>query len=359
MARKAPEDFHTRLELLLRAGAGRGAIPRTELEALHLRDDFDPVAYHEFVERARKSGVALPEGETEGEPRVEPAPGGMGDEPERYLLELYLREIGRIPLLTHEHSLELARRSRSGDAQARHRMIVANLRLVVHVARSYRNRGLSFLDLIEEGNLGLIHAVDRFEPERGLHFSTYASIWIRQSILRSVAEQSRAVRIPVRMFQQVNRYLRVQRALHARLGREPSITEISAELRISLQRARGLERLVAGIRSLDQDAGAEAFEHLSLEDLGDVPPSVEDQVEFKLVREHLSRLMRKLTLGEEQILRLRYGFHDGEPHTLAEIGEQFGISRERVRQIEARALAKLRRILSEQEEQGLGSPTVH
>src|SRR5204862_3855437 len=179
---------------------------------------------------------------------------------ERDLLDIYLGEIGRIALLTHPQLLALARRARGGDEDARKRIILANLRLVVHLARGYRNRGLPMLDLIEEGNLGLIHAVDRFEPERGLRFSTYAAIWIRQSMLRGIAEQSRAIRIPVQMFQQVNRFLRAERELRGRMGRAPTLEAIAARLEISLARVERLAALVSGLRSLDEASSMEALE---------------------------------------------------------------------------------------------------
>lgn len=228
-------------------------------------------------------------------------------------------------------------------------MILANLRLVVHIARDYRNRGLPMLDLIEEGNLGLIHAVDRFEPERGLRFSTYAAIWIRQSILRGIAEQARSVRIPVQMFQQVNRFVRTERALRSRLGRAPVIEDIARELGISQGRTERLASLVVGLRSLDEGSGIEAFEQLSAEDLGEPPASVEHLVELQLQHEKIDRMLRALSQREEQILRIRYGFHDGVARTLAQTGQHFGITRERVRQIESRALEKLRRALELEE----------
>jgi RNA polymerase primary sigma factor len=261
---------------------------------------------------------------------------------DRDLLELYLNEIGRHPLIAHEELLAAAARARAGDAEQRRRIILANLRLVVHLARSFRGRGLPMLDVIEEGNLGLIHAVDRFEPERGLRFSTYAAIWIRQSILRGIAEQARAVRIPVQMIQQVNRYLRAARTLRARLGREPLPEDLARELGISAARAERLAGLVAGLRSLDEGSSMAAFEQLTTEDLEEAPPSVERLVELQLEHEKLDRLLRTLSQREEQMLRIRYGFHDGVARTLAQTGANFGISRERVRQIEARALDRLR-----------------
>ena len=260
-------------------------------------------------------------------------------------MDLYLDEIGRVRLLSHPELLALSTRARAGDEEARKRVILANLRLVVHIARAYRNRGLPMLDLIEEGNLGLIHAVDRFEPERGLRFSTYASIWIRQSILRGLAEQSRSVRIPVQMYQQVQRYVRTEAQLRGRLGRPVRVDEMARELNLSLPRAERLAALVSGLRSLDDGASREAFELLTLDDLAEAPLSVERLVELQLEHEKIDRMLRSLSQREEQILRIRYGFLDGVARTLAQTGEHFGITRERVRQIESRALEKLRRAI--------------
>jgi RNA polymerase primary sigma factor len=313
-----------------------------DYESMLIDPDFDDAEFERFRRAAEGAGVALPE--QEGEDPEAAAPG----ETERDLLDRYLAEIGRVPLLPHEELLALARLSRAGDESARRRIILANLRLVVHVARGYRNRGLALLDLIEEGNLGLIHAVDRFEPERGLRFSTYASIWIRQAILRGLAEQARSVRIPVQMFQQVNRYVRAERTLRATLGREPTADEVGRELGISAVRAERLAGLVTGLRSLDEGSSMEAFETLSNEDLFEPPDSVERLVELQLEHEKVDRLLRSLSAREEQILRIRYGFYDGVARTLAQTGEHFGISRERVRQIESRALEKLRRAIEMQ-----------
>ena len=335
--------FRDRLAEALTAAERRGGLLAREVEALLVDPDFDDEEFERFRETAQRRGLPIPDDATPPEDGAEVrAPEG---EPERDLLDLYLNEIGKVRLLTHAEVLETAARSRAGDAEARRKMILANLRLVVHVARVYRNRGLPFLDLIEEGNLGLIHAVDRFEPERGLRFSTYASLWIRQAILRGLAEQSRAVRIPVQMFQQLNRYVRAERALRARHGREPLVAEIARELDISAPRAERLRALLAGMKSLDEHEGVEAFQELSAEDLGGPPMSVERLVELQLEHEKLDRLLRSLAQREEQVLRIRYGFHDGIARSLQETGDHFGISRERVRQIEARALAKLRRAI--------------
>lgn len=349
-------SFAERLQSILQHAIPTGTVGHREYEALLADADFDADAFERFRELAARAGVALPEEIPSTEPsEVEPA----GGEPERDLLDIYLGEIGRISLLPHETLLAVARLSRAGDQDARKRIILANLRLVVHVARAYRGRGLPLLDLIEEGNLGLIMAVDRFEPERGLHFSTYAAIWIRQAILRGLAEQARSVRIPVQMFQQVSRFTRAERALRARLGREPISEEIARELNISVPRAERLAALISGLRSLDEGSGIEAFEQLSGEDLGDAPLSVERLVELQLEHEKLDRLLRSLSQREEQILRIRYGFYDGVARTLAQTGEHFGISRERVRQIESRALGKLRRALEYHEIERATGTTIH
>jgi RNA polymerase primary sigma factor len=351
-------SFRERLRDALARALQRGAFEERDLELLLLDPDFDDREFESFRAEATRAGLALPD-ERE-EPLVptrdlRPDPG----ESERDLLDLYLDEIGRVPLLAHEELLALATRARGGDDSARKRIILSNLRLVVHLARAYRDRGLPMLDLIEEGNLGLIHAVDRFEPERRLRFSTYASVWIRQSILRGLAELSRAVRIPVQMFQQVNRYVRVERTLRGRLRRDPSVDEVAAELGISSLRAGRLAALVAGVRSLDEGSSREAFEQLSDEDLASPPPSVERLVELQLEHASLDRLLRSLSQREEQVLRIRYGFHDGVARTLAQTGTHFGITRERVRQIEGRALEKLRRAIELQSLDVLSGTTVH
>jgi len=352
------ERFRARLEAALAWARNAGGLGEREYDALLLDPDFHTGEFERFRAAAEEAGIALPEeaDDTGGRPRL-----ALESEPERDLLDIYLDEIGRVPLLRHEELLALAFRARAGDEAARKRIILANLRLVVYIARGYRNRGLPFLDLIEEGNLGLIQAADGFEPERGLRFSTYASIWIRQSMLRGLAEQARSVRIPVQMFQQVNRYLRAERTLRTRFGRDPRPDELAHELRLSQARAERLAGLVTGLRSLDESWSREAFEQLTAEDLGESPPSVERLVELQLEHEKVDRLLRSLGGREEQILRIRYGFHDGVARSLAQTGAHFGITRERVRQIESSALAKLRHAIALQEEAaaGEGRETVH
>jgi RNA polymerase primary sigma factor len=341
--------FRDRLAAALEAAQQRGTVLEEEYEALLVDPDFDDAEFERFRGNAFQAGLELPEAE-ETEPRAGgPEPHALSDGAERDLLDIYLAEIGRVALLTHPELLELAGRARTGDVDARKRMIIGNLRLVVYLARNYRNRGLPMLDLIEEGNLGLIQATDRFEPGRGLRFSTYAAIWIRQAILRGIAEQSRTVRIPVQMFQQVNHFVRVERTLRASLGRDPHTEEVAFAMEISAPRAARLGGLLASLRSLDEGTSVQAYEQLSTEDLAESPPSVERLIELQLEHEQVGRLLRSLSQREEQIVRIRYGFYDGMAHTLAQTGGLFGISRERVRQIEARALQKLRRAIESQE----------
>ncbi len=350
--------FTDRLAEALAAATRTGRLAAGDYEALLADPEFEAAAFERFQAAAAESGVALPE-EDHDDSGLGPDVRRDESGPDRDLLDIYLREIGRIALLEHHDLLTLAARARAGDEEARKRIILANLRLVVHVARGYRNRGLPLLDLIEEGNLGLIQATDRFEPERGLRFSTYAAIWIRQAILRGIAEQAKSLRIPVQMFQQMNRFSRAERVLRGRLGREPTIVEVAAEMNISAPRAERLSALIAGLRSLDEGSSLAAFEQLTLEDLGEAPLSVERLVELQLEHEKLDRLLRSLSQREEQILRIRYGFYDGIARTLAQTGQHFGISRERVRQIEARALGKLRHAIELLEMDGGATSWVH
>ena len=357
-SRPGSTAFAGRLAGALAIAGRSGRLEPRDYEALLGDPDFDTEAFERFRTAAAERGIALPEDDlAEHEERVAPTPVDPG--PDRALLDIYLREIGRVPLLEHAQLLKVAARARAGDERARKQIIMANLRLVVHVARGYRNRGLPLLDLIEEGNLGLIRAADRFEPERGLRFSTYATIWIRQAILRGIAEQGRSLRIPVQMVQQMNRFARSERVLRGRLGRDPSIGEIAGEMEISLPRAERLSALIAGLRTLDEGSSLAAFEQLTHEDLGSAPLSVEHLVELQLEHERLDQLMRSLSQREEQILRIRYGFHDGVARTLAQTGQLFGITRERVRQIETRALGKLRRAIELHELDRSRDTTIH
>ena len=254
----------------------------------------------------------------------------------------YLKEINRYPLLSAEEEIDLARKARNGDFEARKRLIVANLRLVITIARTFSSSRVPFLDLVEEGNLGLIKAVGRFDPDRGFRFSTYASWWIRQSIVRAISNSSRTIRIPIHVFQLMTRYLA--------LGQEPGIESLSIEerakrLKISRKRYQMLEELVENIRALDLANSIDAYEQLtrSIEPQSGTDP--EKIILQQMENENFAAIMERLSGREKLILRIRYGFDDGEPHTLAETGDAMKVSRERVRQLEMRALRKLRLLL--------------
>ncbi len=265
---------------------------------------------------------------------------GIGD-----LERRYLKEIQRYPILERDRERSLWDRMRTGDEVARKLLILSYLRLVVSMARAYRNRGVEFLDLIEEGNLGLITAVDRFDVDRGIHFSTYATWWIRQAIARGVANQSRTVRIPIHVLQMMRRYLAIERRLEGERNRQPLLEEIAKELGITVPRAVRLRSLVQSVRTLDVDLSNEAFHGLVETEALEQPPTLDEIVEMQIRDQHLNEVLKKLSGREEQILRFRYGFYDDQPRTLAETGEQFGLSRERIRQLEQRALLKLRSLL--------------
>jgi len=279
---------------------------------------------------AAKSGEALDE---------EPGPAAAIDP-----IRLYLDDIGRYPLLSRDEEWGLADRVQAGEPDARKELILCNLRLVVSIAKRYQNRGLPFLDLVEEGNIGLIRAVDRFRTDRGYRLSTYAAWWIRQSITRAIAEQTRTIRIPIHVIQMVNRYLVTLKKLTAKLAREPEPADIARDMDVSEERVDEILALISSIKSLDSLASVDAMNRLS-EILPDGAPSVDELIELQLEHERLEGLLDKLSEKEEAIIRLRYGFQDGTARSLAETGRVFGLSRERIRQIEKRALGKLRRLI--------------
>ncbi|MDD4857592.1 MAG: RNA polymerase sigma factor RpoD/SigA [Candidatus Krumholzibacteria bacterium] len=254
----------------------------------------------------------------------------------------YLKEVNRYPLLAPEEEIDLARKVRGGDLEARKKLIVSNLRLVITIARSFTTYGVPFLDLVEEGNLGLIKAVSKYDPERGFRFSTYASWWIRQAMVRAISNYSRTIRIPIHVFQLMIRYV----SLSQEPGNEKlTMEERAKKLKVSVKRYRMLEELVENIRALDFSSSLDAYEQLtrSIEPATDTNP--EKIVLQQMEHEALAELMERLSSREKLILRIRYGFYDGELHTLAETGEELNVSRERVRQLETRALRKLRILL--------------
>ena len=257
-------------------------------------------------------------------------------------VRMYLREIGRVDLLTKEEEVELAKRVEEGDQDARDHLITANLRLVVSIAKKYTNRGMSFLDLIQEGNLGLFKAVDKFDYTKGFKFSTYATWWIRQSITRSLADQSRTIRIPVHMVETINKVKRTQRQLVQDLGRDPEIAEIAKEMDFTEEKVRNVIRVSQTPISLEKPIGEEADSKLADFIPDDDSPSPADQASFSLMSDELRKSLSTLSPREERVLQLRYGLNDGRTRTLEEVGREFNVTRERIRQIEAKALRKLR-----------------
>jgi len=281
----------------------------------------------------------------EGIPVVEPleidlsVPDGIAiDDPVR----MYLKEIGRVPLLSADEEVEYAQRMEEGDEEAKRRLAEANLRLVVSIAKRYVGRGMLFLDLIQEGNLGLIKAVEKFDYHKGYKFSTYATWWIRQAITRAIADQARTIRIPVHMVETINKLIRVQRQLIQELGRDPSPDEIAAEMGIPVERVREILKISQEPVSLETPIGEEEDSHLGdfIEDEEALAPA--DAASFFLLREQLTNVLNTLTPREAKVLRLRYGLDDGKARTLEEVGKEFNVTRERIRQIEAKALRKLR-----------------
>jgi RNA polymerase primary sigma factor len=340
--REENEGFVTDLTAAMRRALERGLLEADEIETLIQAPDFDPVAFDTFLAEARRQGVRVPE-ESEAAPEPEIAPSadhGISDIERRYLAE-----IQRYPFLQRDHEHHLWYAMRGGDENARKSLILAYLRLVVATARNYRNRGVEFLDLIEEGNLGLIAAVDRYDVDRGVHFSTYATWWIRQALARGVANQARTVRIPIHVLQMVRRYVATEHRLERELRRRPDETEIATELSLPIPRVNRLRTLIHAIRTLDVDLGGDAYHGLIDSEAMDQQPSIDQMVEMQMRNRHLDDLLKRLSGREEAILRLRYGFYDDKMHTLAEAGEQFGLSRERIRQLEQRALLKLRQLL--------------
>ena len=257
-------------------------------------------------------------------------------------VKVYLKEIGRVPLLTGNDEIELARRMGEGDPSARKRLSEANLRLVVSIAKRYVGRGMQFLDLIQEGNLGLIKAVEKFDYTKGYKFSTYATWWIRQAITRAIADQARTIRIPVHMVETINKVVRVERQLLQELGRQPQANEIAAQMDMSVEKVREIMKVAQEPVSLETPIGEEEDSHLGDFIPDDDAPAPADAASHTLLREQLGDVLRTLTPREEKVLRLRFGLDDGRPRTLEEVGKEFNVTRERIRQIEAKALRKLR-----------------
>ena len=305
-----------------------------EVKPLDIVDDFDfeslepdsEAELEELVEAAETDDLTdMPKGVTVDDP-----------------VRMYLKEIGKVPLLTADEEMDLAQRMEQGDEEAKKRLCEANLRLVVSIAKRYVGRGMLFLDLIQEGNLGLIKAVDKFDWRKGFKFSTYATWWIRQSITRSIADQARTIRIPVHLVETINKQIRVTRQLLQELGRDPTPEEIAAEMEIPVEKVREISKIAQEPVSLETPIGEEEDSHLGDFIPDEDVPSPADAAAFSMLKEQLDEVLSTLTDREQEVLRLRFGLDDGRQRTLEEVGQMFKVTRERIRQIEAKALRKLR-----------------
>ncbi|MFA9558763.1 RNA polymerase sigma factor RpoD [Evansella sp. AB-rgal1] len=339
-------------EQLVELGKKRGVLSYAEITERLAAFDQDSDQMDEFFEYLGEQGVEILN-ETEGVPSLQQVekeeeefdlndlsvpPGIKINDPVR----MYLKEIGRVPLLSATEEIELAKKIEDGDEEAKRRLAEANLRLVVSIAKRYVGRGMLFLDLIQEGNMGLIKAVEKFDYNKGYKFSTYATWWIRQAITRAIADQARTIRIPVHMVETINKLIRVQRQLLQDLGREPSPEEVSKEMDLTPDKVREILKIAQEPVSLETPIGEEDDSHLGdfIEDQEALAPS--DAAAYELLKEQLEDVLDTLTDREENVLRLRFGLDDGRTRTLEEVGKVFGVTRERIRQIEAKALRKLR-----------------
>ncbi|HHY36523.1 MAG TPA: RNA polymerase sigma factor RpoD [Firmicutes bacterium] len=349
MAKKIELPKLESLDALLLKGKKRGVLTYNEIMDSLQDVDLDPDQIDRIYEVLTEMGIEVideGEGDKEGAPDTSveedldlTVPEGIAiDDPVR----MYLKEIGRVPLLTAEEEIELAKRMEQGDEEAKRRLAEANLRLVVSIAKRYVGRGMLFLDLIQEGNLGLLKAVEKFDYRKGFKFSTYATWWIRQAITRAIADQARTIRIPVHMVETINKLVRVSRQLLQELGRDPLPEEIAEEMGISVEKVREVMKIAQEPVSLETPIGEEEDSHLGdfIEDQD--APSPVDAASFTLLKEQLEEVLETLTPREKKVLRLRFGIDDGRARTLEEVGQIFGVTRERIRQIEAKALRKLR-----------------
>ena len=307
------------------------------VDVLRISDDKDDADDDALILELEESSEVPDEDEIENIDLS--VPDGVSiDDPVR----MYLKEIGKVPLLSADEEVELAKRMENGDIEAKKKLAEANLRLVVSIAKRYVGRGMLFLDLIQEGNLGLIKAVEKFDYKKGYKFSTYATWWIRQAITRAIADQARTIRIPVHMVETINKYVRVQRQLLQELGREPQPEEIAKHMNMPVDRVREIQKISLEPVSLETPIGEEEDSHLGDFIQDDNVPVPAEAAAFTLLREQLDEVLGTLTEREQKVLKLRFGLEDGRARTLEEVGKEFKVTRERIRQIEAKALRKLR-----------------
>ena len=350
---KKSVDKQDKIDKIIEKAKKAGSITYGEL-ALEL-GDVTPDQIEEVFEKFEKNGINIYKEETDDdEPDLEDLEeveeikleeidvnnieGVSVDDPVR----MYLREIGKIPLLTYEQEIELAKGVLAGDEEAKKKLAESNLRLVVSIAKKYVGRGMLFLDLIQEGNMGLIKAVEKFDYTKGYKFSTYATWWIRQAITRAIADQARTIRIPVHMVETINKLIRTSRHLLQQLGREPTPEEIAKEMEIPVEKVVEIQKIAQDPVSLETPIGEEDDSHLGDFIQDDDSPAPQDSVAYTLLKEQLEEVMSTLTPREAKVLKLRFGLEDGKARTLEEVGKEFKVTRERIRQIEAKALRKLR-----------------
>ena len=348
----SPDNRQAKLNEMYELGKNKGKLNYKEIMNALMEMDMDPDQLDKVLETLEALGVEVVN-ELDPQPEAEPAapepaekveddlsvPEGISiDDPVR----MYLKEIGKVPLLTAEEEIEIAKRLETGDEEAKKKLSEANLRLVVSIAKRYVGRGMLFLDLIQEGNLGLIKAVEKFDYRKGFKFSTYATWWIRQAITRAIADQARTIRIPVHMVETINKLIRVSRQLLQQYGREPTPEEIAKEMGISESKVREIIKIAQEPVSLETPIGEEEDSHLGDFIPDDDAPAPAEAASFALMKEQLLDVLDTLTPREEKVLRLRFGLDDGRQRTLEEVGKEFNVTRERIRQIEAKALRKLR-----------------
>ena len=348
---KSTKDKMQIVKDLIEKGKKSGMLSYVEImDALENIEELDAEQIDKIYESLEEMGIEViddseddedtpkKDEDSEEETDVSVPEGISVDDPVR----MYLKEIGKVSLLTAEEEVALAKRIQEGDTEAKRRLAEANLRLVVSIAKKYVGRGMLFLDLIQEGNLGLMKAVEKFDHEKGFKFSTYATWWIRQAITRAIADQARTIRIPVHMVETINKLIRISRQLLQELGREPLPEEIAEEMEMPVEKVRDIMKIAQEPVSLETPIGEEEDSHL-----GDFIPDEDAQAPaeaaaYLLLKEQLEDVLETLTPREEKVLRLRFGLDDGRPRTLEEVGQVFGVTRERIRQIEAKALRKLR-----------------